>query len=86
MVQHFRTSLVALGQLMLVGLGLAFVAVPQSALFVQEAPARSFGAVTAFRTTCGQLGFANPAAGDRGAAEPGEPIREGWGDTLLPGA
>jgi hypothetical protein len=54
-VQHFRTSLVALGQLMLVGLGLAFVAVPQSALFVQEAPARSFGAVTAFRTTCGQL-------------------------------
>jgi hypothetical protein len=44
--------------LVLVGLGLAFVAVPQSALFVQEAPARSFGAVTAFRTTCGQLGFA----------------------------
>jgi MFS family permease len=44
--------------LILVGLGLAFVAVPQSALFVQEAPPRSFGAVTAFRTTCGQLGFA----------------------------
>ncbi len=44
--------------LVLVGLGLAFVAVPQSALFVQEAPAGSFGAVTAFRTTCGQLGFA----------------------------
>jgi MFS family permease len=44
--------------LVLVGLGLAFVAVPQSALFVQEAPAHSFGAVTAFRTTCGQLGFA----------------------------
>lgn len=44
--------------LILVGLGLAFVAVPQSALFVREAPARSFGAVTAFRTTCGQLGFA----------------------------
>ena len=44
--------------LVLVGLGLAFVAVPQSALFVQEAPARYFGAVTAFRTTSGQLGFA----------------------------
>ena len=44
--------------LVLVGLGLAFVAVPQSALFVQEATARCFGAVTAFRTTCGQLGFA----------------------------
>ena len=44
--------------LMLVGLGLAFLSVPQSALFVQEAPARSFGSVTAFRTTTGQLGFA----------------------------
>lgn len=44
--------------LLLVGLGLAFVAVPQSALFVQEAPERYFGAVTAFRTTSGQLGFA----------------------------
>lgn len=44
--------------LILVGLGLAFVAVPQSALVVREAPAGSFGAVTAFRTTCGQLGFA----------------------------
>jgi len=47
-----------LPSLVLVGLGLAFVAVPQSALFVQEAPARYFGAVTAFRTTSGQLGFA----------------------------
>jgi MFS family permease len=44
--------------LVLVGLGLAFLSVPQSALFVQEAPASSFGAVTAFRTTTGQLGFA----------------------------
>lgn len=44
--------------LLLTGLGLAFVAVPQSALFVQEAPERYFGAVTAFRTTSGQLGFA----------------------------
>jgi len=44
--------------LVLVGVGLAFVAVPQSALFVQEAPSDSFGAVTAFRTTTGQLGFA----------------------------
>ena len=42
----------------LVGGGLAFVAVPQSALFVQEAPPGSFGSVTAFRTTTGQLGFA----------------------------
>lgn len=39
-------------------MGLAFVSVPQSALFVQEAPARTFGSVTAFRTTTGQLGFA----------------------------
>jgi len=44
--------------LLLVGLGLAFLSVPQSALFVQEAPPRYFGAVTAFRTTTGQLGFA----------------------------
>lgn len=44
--------------LLLVGGGLAFISVPQSALFVQEAPARYFGAVTAFRTTSGQLGFA----------------------------
>jgi MFS family permease len=44
--------------LVLAGTGLAFVSVPQSALFVQEAPARYFGAVTAFRTTTGQLGFA----------------------------
>jgi hypothetical protein len=43
---------------MLVGSGLAFVSVPQSALFVQEAPPRYFGSVTAFRTTTGQLGFA----------------------------
>ena len=44
--------------LLLVGTGLAFVSVPQSALFVQEAPQRYFGSVTAFRTTTGQLGFA----------------------------
>lgn len=44
--------------LLLVGLGLSFISVPQSALFVQEAPAHCFGAVTAFRTTTGQLGFA----------------------------
>lgn len=44
--------------LLLVGSGLAFVSVPQAALFVQEAPQRSFGSVTAFRTTTGQLGFA----------------------------
>ncbi len=44
--------------LMLAGIGLAFVAVPQSALFVQEAPEHCFGSVLAFRTTSGQLGFA----------------------------
>ena len=44
--------------LILAGLGLAFVAVPQSALFVQEAPEDCFGSVLAFRTTSGQLGFA----------------------------
>jgi hypothetical protein len=44
--------------LVLVGSGLAFIAVPQSALFIQEAPPGALGAVTAFRTTTGQLGFA----------------------------
>jgi len=44
--------------LVLAGSGLAFVAVPQSALFVQEAPENCFGSVLAFRTTSGQLGFA----------------------------
>ena len=44
--------------MVLVGSGLAFMAVPQTALFVQEAPAGSLGPVTAFRTTTGQFGFA----------------------------
>lgn len=57
-IQPESTYLSLVPGLLLVGLGLAFVAVPQSALFVQEAPARYFGAVTAFRTTSGQLGFA----------------------------
>jgi len=44
--------------MVLVGSGLAFMAVPQTALFVQEAPPGSLGPVTAFRTTTGQFGFA----------------------------
>ena len=44
--------------LFIFGLGLAFVSVPQSALFVAEAPKSSFGPVTSFRTTVGQLGYA----------------------------
>jgi len=44
--------------LVLVGSGLAFITVPQSALFIEEAPPRALGAVAAFRTTTGQLGFA----------------------------
>jgi hypothetical protein len=44
--------------MVLVGSGLAFMAVPQAALFVQEAPPGSLGPVTAFRTTSGQFGFA----------------------------
>lgn len=44
--------------MVLVGSGLAFLTVPQSALFVQEAPPGSLGPVTAFRTTTGQFGFA----------------------------
>ena len=44
--------------LFIFGIGLAFVSVPQSALFVAEAPASSFGPVTSFRTTVGQLGYA----------------------------
>jgi len=49
--------------MVLVGSGLAFVIVPQAALFVQEAPPGSLGPVTAFRTTCGQFGFALGFAG-----------------------
>jgi MFS family permease len=44
--------------MVLVGSGLGLISVPQAALFVQEAPPRSLGSVTAFRTTTGQLGFA----------------------------
>jgi hypothetical protein len=44
--------------MVLVGIGLGLISVPQAALFVQEAPPRSLGSVTAFRTTAGQLGFA----------------------------
>ncbi|NKB92307.1 MAG: MFS transporter [Candidatus Nanopelagicales bacterium] len=44
--------------LFIFGFGLAFVSVPQSALFVAEAPKSSFGPVTSFRTTVGQLGYA----------------------------
>lgn len=44
--------------MLLVGTGLAFIAVPQSALFIQQAPPRYFGSVVAFRTTTGQFGFA----------------------------
>ena len=44
--------------LVLVGTGLGLISVPQAALFVQDAPPRSLGSVTAFRTTSGQLGFA----------------------------
>jgi hypothetical protein len=44
--------------MLLMGTGLAFISVPQSALFIQEAPSRYIGSVTAFRTTTGQFGFA----------------------------
>jgi MFS family permease len=44
--------------MVLVGIGLGLISVPQAALFVQEAPPGSLGSVTAFRTTTGQLGFA----------------------------
>lgn len=44
--------------MVLVGSGLALIAVPQAALFVQEAPPGCLGPVTAFRTTTGQFGFA----------------------------
>jgi MFS family permease len=57
-IQAETNYLSLLGPLLLVGSGLALISVPQSALFVQEAPPRYFGTVTAFRTTTGQLGFA----------------------------
>ena len=40
------------------GIGLAFTSVPQSVLFLSEAPPKFFGPVTSFRTTAGQLGYA----------------------------
>jgi hypothetical protein len=56
LLENSYSSLV--GAMVLVGSGLGLISVPQAALFVQEAPARSLGSVTAFRTTTGQLGFA----------------------------
>jgi hypothetical protein len=44
--------------LFIFGLGLALVAVPQSAIFVSAAPSKYLGPVTSFRTTAGQLGYA----------------------------
>ncbi|CAA0120883.1 Gentisate transporter [Mycolicibacterium vanbaalenii] len=41
-----------------VGAGLALISVPQSVMFVSQAPARYFGPVTSFRTTVGQIGYA----------------------------
>ena len=44
--------------LFIFGIGLGLISVPQAALFVAEAPKDSFGPVTSFRTTTGQLGYA----------------------------
>jgi MFS family permease len=44
--------------LFLGGIGVALVSVPQSAIFVAQAPPRYLGPVTSFRTTAGQLGYA----------------------------
>lgn len=44
--------------LFIFGVGLGLISVPQAALFVAEAPKDSFGPVTSFRTTTGQLGYA----------------------------
>jgi len=41
-----------------VGIGLALISIPQSAMFVAEAPADYLGSVTSFRTTIGQVGYA----------------------------
>ncbi len=41
-----------------IGIGLILIAVPQSVMFVAAAPQKFFGAVTSFRTTVGQIGFA----------------------------
>lgn len=41
-----------------VGIGLALISIPQSAMFVSEAPAKFLGSVTSFRTTVGQVGYA----------------------------
>lgn len=47
-----------LPMLFFLGIGLALTSVPQSVLFVSEAPPKYFGPVTSFRTTTGQLGYA----------------------------
>jgi MFS family permease len=41
-----------------VGIGLGLISVPQSAMFISQAPAKFFGPVTSFRTTVGQIGYA----------------------------
>ncbi len=49
--------------MVLIGIGMSAVSVPQSVMFVAQAPQRFFGAVTSFRTTVGQLGYAIGLAG-----------------------
>ena len=56
-VQPSTSYMAFVPALVLVGLGMAFVTVPQSTLFVTEAPEDFYGSVTAFRTTISQLGF-----------------------------
>jgi MFS family permease len=46
-----------------IGLGIGMVQIPQSVMFVAAAPKAFFGAVTSFRTTVGQIGFAIGLAG-----------------------
>ncbi len=41
-----------------VGIGLALISVPQSAMFISQAPPQFVGPVTSFRTTVGQIGYA----------------------------
>jgi MFS family permease len=49
--------------LVVLGIGLSGVSIPQAVMFVSEAPEKFFGAVTSFRTTVGQLGYAIGLAG-----------------------
>jgi hypothetical protein len=63
LVKHDTPYWFYLVPMVLVGVGTTTVSVPQSQMFLKEAPKAFFGPVTSSRTTVGQLGFALGMAG-----------------------